>query len=129
MADYWWSIEVLDGDFPAGRWKDAHGASLVEAALSHGAQDWDWSEHPWGVVFEVAWKDSADWATFRALPAVTAALDAVPNPAYGLLIYQGRGGSSGAAQPRRPHPGRGSGAAPVPEEPAPILVAKLDQMI
>lgn len=129
MTEFWWSIEVLDGAFPAGRWKDAHGAALVEAALSHGARDWDWSEHQWGVVFEVAWRDSDEWVAFRALPAVTAALDAVPNPLYGLLIYQGRGGSSACGQPRRPVPRAGAGSAAIPQEPAPILVAKLDQMI
>jgi hypothetical protein len=129
MADYWWSIEVLDGEFPAGRWKDAHSAALIEAALSHGAQDWNWSEHRWGVVFEMAWKDPIDWATFRALPAVTAALDAIPNPAYGLLVYQGRGGSSGSVQPRHPRPRLGAGAGDIPREPVAILVAKLDEMI
>jgi hypothetical protein len=129
MTEYWWSIEVLDGEFPAGRWKDAHGTALIEAALSHGAQDWGWSEHRWGVVFEVAWRDSDEWASFRALPAVTAALDAVPNPVYGLLIYQGRGGSAASGQPRRPRPHLGTGAAELPQEPAPILVAKLDEMI
>ena len=125
MADHWWSIEVLDGAFPAGRWKDAHGAALTEAALSHGAQDWDWSEHPWGVVFEVAWKDPVDWARFRTLPAVSAALDAVPNPAYGLLVYQGRGGASTAGKRRTPRPTCGAGAAELPREPEPIVVAKV----
>jgi len=110
MSEHWWSIEVLDGaSSPAGRWKDAHSASLIEAALSHGAQDWNWQEHRWGVIFEVAFRDSDDWATFRRLPAVTAALDAVPDPINGLLIYQGRGGSSNSADPRRPYPRLGAG--------------------
>ncbi len=127
MSEDWWSIEVLDGAFPAARWKDAHSAALIEAALSHGARDWGWSEHRWGVVFEVAWADSDQWASFRALPAVTAALDAVPNPVHGLLIYQGRGGSSASGQPRRPRPQPAAGAAELPTEPPPVLVARLDQ--
>jgi hypothetical protein len=48
---------------------------------------------------------------------VRAALDAVPDPVNGLLIYPGRGGSSGRVQPRRPRPIAGAGAAPLPEEP------------
>jgi hypothetical protein len=127
MSEYWWSIEVLDGGaFPAGRWKDAHGASLIEAALSRGAKDWNWHEHHWGVIFEVAFADSADWAGYRQLPAVVAALDAVPDPINGLLIYQGRGGSSSSGEHRRPRPKQGGGAAPVPAEPSPIVVAKTD---
>lgn len=129
MSEYWWSIEVLDGPFPAGRWKDAHSASLIEAALSHGAQDWNWQEHHWGVIFEVAFRDSDDWLVFRRLPAVTAALDAVPDPINGLLIYQGRGGSSSSGDPRRPRPRMGAGAAPIPEEPAPVLIAKVTEAV
>jgi hypothetical protein len=128
MSDTWWSIEVLDGEFPAGRWKDAHSAFLIEAALSHGARDWNWQEHRWGVVFEIAFAERDDWTTFRRLPAVVAALDAVPDPVRGLLIYPGRGGSSNSDSPRRPLPRLGAGAAPVPEEPAPILVAKLAEI-
>ncbi|HKT02332.1 MAG TPA: hypothetical protein VJT31_22615 [Rugosimonospora sp.] len=129
MSEYWWSIEVLDGAFPAGRWKDAHSASLIEAALSHGAQDWNWQEHRWGVIFEVAFLDSGHWATFRSLPAVTAALDAVPDPINGLLIYQGRGGTSNSADPRRPRPRAGAGSAAIPREPDPIIVAHLTEAI
>ena len=129
MSEIWWSIEVLDGAFSAGRWKDAHSAALIEAALSRGAQDWNWAEHPWGVVFEVAFRDGADWAVYRQLPAVVAALDAVPDPLHGLLIYQGRGGSSGNGQWRHPRPHLGSGAATAPQDPPPILVAKLAEII
>lgn len=128
-SEVWWSVEVLDGEFPAGRWKDAHSASLIEAALAHGAQDWNWAEHHWGVVFEVAFRDSSDWAVYRQLPAVVAALDAVPDPVSGLLIYQGRGGSSSSGEWRHPRPHLGSGAATAPREPAPILVAKLVEII
>ena len=41
----WWSIEVLDGQVSAARWKDAHQDLLVEAALMNGAVDWAWHEH------------------------------------------------------------------------------------
>jgi hypothetical protein len=124
MFECWWSIEVLDGEFPAARWKDAHSTALIEAALSHGAQDWNWHEHHWGVVFEVAFRDPDTWITFRHLPAVTAALDAVPDPIRGLLIYQGRGGTASSAEWRRPLPRTGSGAAALPREPEPPIVAR-----
>jgi hypothetical protein len=35
----WWSIEVLNRHVSAARWKDAHRALLVEAALTNGAVD------------------------------------------------------------------------------------------
>jgi hypothetical protein len=52
---------------------------------------------------------------FRALPAVRAALDAVPDPVNGLLIYRGRGGSAGRPVPRKPRPLAGAGAVALPE--------------
>jgi hypothetical protein len=45
---------------------------------------------------------------------VRAALDAVPDPAFGLITYRGRGGSSGARDPRKPKPIVGAGAAALP---------------
>jgi len=84
----WWSIEVLNGPSSAARWKDAHGAALVEAALTNGAVDWAWQEHPWGVILEVAFLDEWHWDFFYALPAVQAALDAVPDPLSGLAVYR-----------------------------------------
>jgi len=125
MSEQWWSIEVLNGAFSAARWQDAHSASLIEAAVSHGARDWAWHLLPWGVVFEVAFADDDRWADFRRLPGVQAALDAVPDPVNGLLVYPGRGGSAGANDRRRPRPHLGAGAAPLPEEPEPIIVARL----
>jgi hypothetical protein len=64
----WWSIAVFDGEFPATQWRDSSGAQLVESALTHGAADWEWHIHRWGVVFEVTFRDGAQWAAFRALP-------------------------------------------------------------
>jgi hypothetical protein len=52
---------------------------------------------------------------FRTLPAVTAALDAVPDPVNGVLVYPGRGGGSGASRPRRPGPAPAAGAAEADE--------------
>jgi hypothetical protein len=125
MSECWWSIEVLDGAYPAGAWRAAHSAALIEAAITRGAVDWGWQEHHWGVILEIAFPDSDAWVTFRQLPAVTAALDAVPDPINGLMIYQGRGGSSAAGDPRRPLPRTGTGAAPIPQEPPPSLHAHL----
>ena len=84
----WMSIEVLDGAFSANRWADAHGDSLVEAALSHGVMDWSWHRHSWGVVFELLFADEVEWERFRSSTAVQAALDAVPDPVSGLIVYR-----------------------------------------
>jgi hypothetical protein len=114
----WWSIEVFHGRVSAARWKDAHGSLLVEAALTNGAVDWAWHEHPWGVVLEVAFLDEWRWEFFYELPAVQAALDAAPDPVKGLLVHRGRGGTAGTRLPRRPRPLAGAGAVELPE-PAP----------
>ena len=117
----WWSIEVLNGQGSAARWKNAHGEALVEAALTNGAVDWAWHEYRWGVVLEVAFADEWRWGRFYGLPAVQAALDATPDPVGGLAVHRGRGGSSGARQPRRPRPLAGAGAVELPEpDPEPV---------
>jgi hypothetical protein len=119
----WWSIEVFDAaGMSAARWRDSYGNALVEAAITHGAYDWRWHHHSWGVLFEVGFRGEERWPSYRGLPAVCAALDAVPDPVNGLMIYPGRGGSSGRVEPRRPRPVRGAGAAPIPVEPARIDV-------
>jgi hypothetical protein len=116
MAE-WWSIEIFHGDFSARRWRDAHGAGLEESAVTHGAVDWVWHEHRWGIVLEVCFEDDAAWEAFRGLPLVRAALDAVPDRVNGLLIYRGRGGGAGARarRPRRPSAGAGALELPEPE--------------
>jgi hypothetical protein len=125
MELYWWSIEVLDGPGgPARSWQDAHGGALTEAAITNGAYDWNWQTHTWGVLLEIAFASDERWQAFRDLPAVRAALDAVPDPVNGLLIYPGRGGSGGRVQPRRPKPIAGAGAAPLPEETVPPIPAE-----
>lgn len=114
MAE-WWSVEVFHGEFRASQWQQSYSQSLIESAISHGAADWSWTEHPYGVVFEVCFATDEQWEAFRALPAVRAALDAVPDPVNGLLVYRGRGGGAGARKPRRPRPSVGAGALELPE--------------
>lgn len=107
------SIEVFDGAYAAARWADAWGDSLTEGALGHGAIDWAWHPHSWGVVFEVAFSDEEAWDRFRQSDGMKAALDNTPDPTA-VIIYRGRGGSSGTHEPRRPRPLAGSGAAALP---------------
>lgn len=107
------SIEVLDGQYPASVWAEAHGDSLIQAALLHGATDWRLHHLRWGVVLEFGFADQDQWERFRVDAGVEAALDSVPNP-DGLLIYRGWGGSSSPREPRRPRPLAGAGAAALP---------------
>jgi hypothetical protein len=86
----------------------------VWAAQEQGATDWEWHHHSWGVVLEVEFDDELVWERFKELPVVRSAVDAVPNPIAGLLMYRGRGGSSGARQPRKPRPFAGAGAVALP---------------
>jgi hypothetical protein len=90
MAE-WWSIEVLHGEVSAFRWQEQHDSALIEAALTNGVRDGAWHADRWGVVFEVLFDAEEQWKAFRSLPVVRAALDAVPDPVNGLLIYRGRG--------------------------------------
>jgi hypothetical protein len=110
----WNSIEVFDGATSASVWAEAYQDMLIETAITHGASDWSWHRHTWGVVFEVSFADEATWEAFTSLPAVAAALDAVPDPVTGLIVYRGRGGSSGSPFPRKPKPLSGSGSAALP---------------
>jgi hypothetical protein len=108
------SIEVFDGAFGGQSWADAYGDALIEAALAHGATDWQWVRLRWGVVLELSFVDELSWERFRFHPSVQAALDGVPDPVSGLIIYKGRGGASGAGRPRRPRPAAGAGAIALP---------------
>lgn len=114
MAGIWMSIEVFDGSSSASLWAESYGDNLVESALGFGATDWDWHRNTWGVVFEVCFPDENAWERFRASLPVQTALDAVPDPVSGLIVYRGRGGSAGRSQPRKPKPLTGSGAAALP---------------
>ncbi|GAA4247796.1 hypothetical protein [Dactylosporangium darangshiense] len=119
----WWSIEVRDGQQPARLWRDAHSAALIESAVTHRARDWAWRSEDFGVVFEIGFADTEDWHRFRQLPAVVAALDAVAPDS--LYVYRGRGGSAGAVEPRRRGPLPAAGAAALPVDPDPVIVAHL----
>ena len=126
MSENWWSIEILDVESPgyltADLWRDVYSSALIEAAITHGANDWSWVRTNFGVVFEVSFDDPDVWSTYRNLPVVRAALDAAPDPINGVMIYPGRGGGSGARVPRRPGPIPASGAAPLPADPEPLIV-------
>jgi hypothetical protein len=110
MAE-WWSIEVFSSDkLPASAWRYAYEDELTEAAITHGAVYYEWHDTQYGVVFEALFPGDREWEAFRALPAVRAALDGVPDPVNGLLIYRGRGGAAGSAKPRKPKPAPGAAA-------------------
>jgi hypothetical protein len=110
MAE-WWSIEVFSGDkLPASGWRYAYEDELTEAAITHGALYYEWHDTEYGVIFELLFGREAQWEAFSALPAVRAALDAVPDPVNGLLIYRGRGGAAGGRKPRKPKPAPGAAA-------------------
>ncbi len=112
---FWLTIEVQHGEIPADAWRRAHGESLIEAAVTNGARHWEWHTPRWGVILQLRFRDEQARDEFRQLPAVVAALDAVPDPLSGLLVYPGRGGGSGAGKPRRPRPAPLAGAAEVDE--------------
>ena len=115
MAE-WWSIEVFSGDkLPASGWRYAYEDELTEAAITHGAMYYEWHDTEYGVIFEVLFRDDAQWEAFRALPAVRAALDGVPDPVNGLIIYRGRGGAAGGRKPRKPKPAPGAAALELEE--------------
>ena len=113
----WWSIEVFSGDrLPASGWRTAYEDDLTEAAITNGAQYYEWHDTQYGVIFEILFPTDAEWESFRALPAVRAALDGEPDPVNGLLVYRGRGGAAGSTKPRKPKPAP-SAAAMELEEP------------
>lgn len=107
----WLTIEVQDADVTANAWRRAHGELLLEAAVTNGAQGWVWHRPRWGVILELEFAGELVRDAFRELPAVVAALDAVPDVIFGLHVYPGRGGGSGSAVPRRPRPAPVSDAA------------------
>jgi hypothetical protein len=97
-AARWRSIEVMHGERSAYRWQEQHDSALTEIALGSGARDGTWHADTRGVVFEVLFDTEEKWEAFLGLPAVRAALAAVPDPVHGLLIY--RGVAAGAQHPR-----------------------------
>lgn len=119
MSEDWWSVEVLNARTTAAMWRDSYGQALVESTVTNRALGWQWHTFGWGVVFEVRFAGDAEWDTWRRLPAVRAAFDAVPDPFGGLLVHRGRGGASGSFVPRRPRFSPGAACAALPE-PAPL---------
>ena len=110
MAE-WWSIEVFSSDkLPASAWRYAYEDELTEAAITNGAVYYEWHDTQYGVVLEALFPGDREFEAFRALPAVRAALDGVPDPVNGLLIYRGRGGAAGGGKPRKPKPAPGAAA-------------------
>jgi hypothetical protein len=67
------------------------------------------------VVFEICFENEERRETFLSLPTVRAALDGVPDPVNGLLVYRGRGGGAGARKPRKPKPAPSASAVSLPE--------------
>lgn len=125
MAE-WWSIEVFSGEkLPGSAWRYAYEDDLTEAAITNGALYYEWHDTEYGVIFEVLFPADAEWESFRALPVVRAALDGVPDPVNGLLIYRGRGGASGSRKPRKPRPAPGAAALELEEPKEERRVRKL----
>jgi hypothetical protein len=114
----WLTIEVQDADVPASLWRNGRGEALIEAAVTNGATQWQWHTPRWGVILEIAFRDEAGREAYRALPAVQAALDAVPDPVRGLYVYPGRGGGAlfRVRRPHRPTPLAGAAAVEEPRE-------------
>jgi hypothetical protein len=121
----WLTVEVVDGEFPASEWRRSYQDALIEAALTHGVDTWEWHVTPWGVVLELLFDTDEQLDRFRALPGIRAALDAVPDRAHGLIVYRGRGGGAGAPVPRRRRPRPIADAAALPE-PVPEQFCRLE---
>jgi len=121
----WWSIEVFSSDkLPASAWRYAYEDQLTEAAVTRGSLYYEWHDTDYGVILEVLFRDDAAWEAFRTLAAVQAALDGVPDPVNGLLVYRGRGGAAGGRKPRRPKPAPGAASAEQ-EEPRRRVIARV----
>jgi hypothetical protein len=115
MAE-WWTVEVFSGDKqPASAWRYSYEDMLTAAAISHGAVYWDWYDSEYGVVFEVCFATDKQWEAFLALATVKGALDSVPDPVDGLLVYRGRGGAAGSRKPRGPRPAPSAAAMELAE--------------
>jgi len=132
-VDEWWSIEISGGDFAVSEWIRARGRDVIRTALEHGARDWTWVSGTWGVVLEFRFADDlapdGGWSAFVDNPLVKAALDAVPDPIGGLMLYPGRGGSCSTSVPRRPKPAPISAAAALPEPEPPVEAGCLGSSI
>ena len=110
---HWLTVEVQHRAISASVWRRVHAERLIGAAVTNGALTWQWQTPGWGVVLELEFTDEAARDRFRLLPAVTAPLDAVPDPVAGVVVYTGWGGGSGAgrAPPTPSCPFRRSGSS------------------
>lgn len=108
------AIEIHDAAFPASSWQRAYGDALTKAAMGWSGLDWEWRSFRWGLLFLVAFPSEEEFEQWREMPAVIAALDAVPDPVSGLVFHRGWGGTSGTGEPRRGKPLAGAGGAEVP---------------
>jgi len=85
--------------------------SCSGSSPAHFIAEW-WSiEVLHGEFSAFRWQEQHD----SALPAVRAALEGVPDPVNGLLVYRGRGGEAGAREPRQPRPAPSTSAVALPE--------------
>jgi hypothetical protein len=120
----WWSIEIMDAEhagISAAAWRDAYAQGLAESLVTNGASSWEWYEHTWGVVLEVAFAEERGWLAWKALPGTRAALDAVPDPVTGLLVHRGHGGASGSYVPRVPRNDPAADRAALSDPALPVL--------
>lgn len=117
----WMCIEVFNGPFAASAWAESHIDRLIEAAVSHGATDWDLKPTAWGVAFEVEFAKKASWSAFRDSYAVAEALRHAPR-ANDILVYRGRSLDGGNFMPRKPKPKAGSGGATLAFPPTSFFV-------
>ena len=101
---HWLTVEVQHAATSAYRWRDSWADSLLEAALTHGVQDWVWQTPDWGVILELEFSSEDVRDAFPGLPLVRAALDAAPDAVLGVFVIPGRGGSQGAGVSLRPRP-------------------------
>jgi len=77
--EFWLTLEIYHGEVTsADRWRDERGESLIEAAITNTAREWQWHNLRWGVILEVLFDNEQTRDALRDLPAVVAALDAVP---------------------------------------------------
>jgi hypothetical protein len=123
VMSVWMSIEIFNGAYAAQLWADNHVDSFIEAAIVHGAIDWDRKKTAWGVAIEVEFESEAAWKQFRTAEAVRTLLDNAPDPRNGVLIYRGRSldGGSTARRPKKPKSGAGGAALGLPYVTAPFV--------
>jgi hypothetical protein len=122
-VSHWLSIEIFNGAYAARIWADTNGDALIESAVTSDAVDWEVRRTAWGVVFEVAFRTELECDRFKALDAVKSAIQTMPDPKNGVIIYKGRSTDSGFGTPRRPRPklDSGSSALALPFEKAPVF--------